>query len=505
MSFLPFTTDNDGHVEVTIHGPDTAFGEVVVATPTPRVQIDAIYGLLATDVETLTASGGAATAPSGIFRCTTGTSVGGYGVVRSRRIGRYRPGQGMRIRFTARFPSAATALSFVMAGAFNAEDGLFVGYSGATFGVLRRVAGATHIARLTITTGAGGVETVTVTLNGVAFATVTAGALSTTALAEALAESATTYTGWTSIVSPTSNGATVTWIQQNPAVCGGAFTLSSTGTAAGTFATVQAGAANDNSTGFVAKSAWNVDRLDGSNGQYNPSGMTLDVTKLNVWQFLIPYLGAGTIWLQVMTPNGEIATVHRFEYPNSATIPSFRNPTLRVGWVSASLGSTTDLTIEGASAAAFSDGPLVSARDPFSVRNASFSAGTTEYVALAIRCRGEFGGVLNQREILPNTIIVGNETGNRLVLYRVVLNPTISGTVNWGYVDQAQSAVEYATPSSVAATGGREIGGDLVSDRSEFAASQLDIRMEPGDVLAICVSTVSLTATCAVIANWQER
>lgn len=208
------------------------------------------------------------------------------------------------------------------------------------------------------------------------------GALSTTATAERIAEVGS-FTGWTSSVSPTSNGATVTFIQQVPAATVGSFSFSSSGGAAGTFATVQAGAANDDTTAFVARSAWNVDPMDGT----GPSGITLDPTKLNVYEVIIPYLGAGTIIWRVMEPSGHFATVHRVEYPNSATTPSQRNPTYRVGWFAASLGSTTNLTVTGASAAAFVDGEPTSARDPFSTSNLNFTAGTTEYVALALRVR----------------------------------------------------------------------------------------------------------------------
>jgi len=492
-----------GHLEVGIHEPVTAFGEVMTAQLSPIVGIDAIYGLLATDHETFTdGASGSATASGSLFTCATGTTIGGYGVVRSRRLLRYRPGVGARFRFTAKF-DAGVANSLLVAGAFNSEDALFVGYSGTTFGFMRRIAGGAHITRLTVTNGATGAETITVRLDGVDFAVAASGALTAAATAELIAERVGGYTGWTHDTSPTSNGSTVTFIQGTPGATSGSFTLTSTGGAVGTFATVQTGAANDSATGFVARTSWNVDTLDGSRGPLNPSGMLLDPTKLNVYEFVLPYLGAGTIILRVMNPQGEMIVVHLLQYPNSATTPSLKNPTLRLGWVAASLGSTTDLTVSGASAAAFLEGKESTTRDPFST-STTFSAGTTEYVALAVRVRGEFGSKLCHRIVLPFSAFLGVETSNRVVQARVILNPTLTGTVNWGYVDQTLSAVEYATPTTLAPSGGRTIATSVVVSGDSIDLERLGQRLRPGDVLAVAVQTVTSSSTVAVSVNWQE-
>ena len=498
-----------GTLATTAHiiGPVDAFGNVRMVSPLPRIQIDAIYGILATDHETLTATGGSATAADSLFTCTTGLSVGGYGVIRSRRIIRYRPGQSISSQFTAAF-TTGVALSLQLAGLFTSTDGLFFGYNGAAFGLTRRIAGAAGIYRLTVTVGSGGAENVTVTLNGTPFVVTSGGALSTSGLAERIAESGV-FTGWTFATSPTSNGATVTFIQANPGATAGAFTLTSSGTAAGTFATVQAGAANDDATGFVPQTSWNVDALlGGAGGTPNPSGVLLDKTKLNVYRVSLPYLGAGAITWQVMLPTGAFQTVHVTQYPNGATIPSQKNPTYRVGWTAASLGSMTALTVTGASPAAFLDGESVSARDPISARIQTFNSGTTEYVAIAFRVRGEFGSKVNQREVVPNTVFVGvDETSTRIVNVRVILNPTLTGTVNWGYVNQSISCVETATPTTLTPSGGSDLATVIAASGASATINlaALDLRLEPGDVIALAVQTVSSTAVITASMNWQER
>lgn len=489
-------------LDVNNGGDTSAFGETVVTSPDPRVQIDAVYGTLSTDVETLSAGGGSATASASLFSCAIGTGIGDYAVIRSRRTVRYRPGQGIRARFSFLANSVAVANAVQAGGLFTATDALLVGQnSSGAYGVWRRIAGAAAIHRLTITVGAGGVENMTVTLNGVAFVIASGGALSTSATAERIAEVGT-FTGWTSVVSPTSNGATVTFIQATPAATAGAFTFSSTGTAAGTFATIQAGAANDDTTAFVAQTAWNVDKCDGT----GESGFTLNWAKLNVFEILHSYLGAGVTVFRVLLPSGRFQTIHRIEYPNSATIPNQRNPSYRIGWICASLGSTTALTVKGASAAAFIEGQAnPSTRDPFGY-DVVVSAGATEYVALALRNRGEFASAINQRVVYPADMTVGVAASNRAVRARVYISPTMTGVVNWQYVDQSLSCMEYATPTTITPSGGRLVATAIASSGSTVLdLHNLDLRIEPGDTVVISIYSPSGTAADTIVGiNWQE-
>lgn len=496
--------DNFGNLGASIADPLTAFNELLVAEPLPRVQIDAAYGLLTTDIETRTSLSGAATAANALFDVQTGTTSGAYAVLRSRRVVRYRPGQGCAIAITARF-TAGVAQSLQLAGAFTATDGLFFGFNGTTFGYMRRIPGAIAIWRLTVTVGATGAETITVRLNGVNFTVAAAGALSTTATAQLIAARVGGYTGWTSSVSPTSNGATVTFLQEVAAATVGTFTLTSTGGATGTFAEIQAGAPNDNNAGFVARASWNVDTLDGSNSASNPSGMLLDPTKLNVYQIVYPYLGAGTIVLRVMTPDRRWTTVHVDRYPNAYNVPSMRNPSLRVGWIAASLGSTTNLTVQGASAAGFVQGRYASLRDPVGISTIIASVSGTENAWVLLRNRAEFGSTVNQRQLLPLISNLAVETTARIVRARYVLNPTLSGTVNWQYVNQSTSSVEFATPTGITITGGTQVGAFAAATNQSLALDTLDLRMEPGDVLAVALQTASSTATANVSLNWHEE
>jgi hypothetical protein len=478
----------------------TAFGGVHTVTLEPRVQFDAVYGLLGTDHTTFTANGGSVTASNGLFVCNTNTSAGGYAVLRSKRVARYRAGQGMRIEFTAAF-TAGVADSLQLAGGFSATEGLLVGFQGAEFGVMRRQAGAVAIHRLTLSAGSGGAETITVTLNGVAFPIASGGAKTAAALAQHLASQ--TYTGW-SASPPQAVGATVTWLQDVPAATAGAFTLASTGTAAGSFATVQAGAPNV-TTGtnvWIPQSQWNVDKLDGA----GPSGITLDPTKLNIYMVLLPFLGAGPITYAIMSPfDGKFYVMHRLPYPNSATGPNLRNPTLHVGLISASLGSTSALAVSGASGAALREGPSqLSIRGPRAVPATNITATTTETTVLVLRGRSELGGTVNLREIWPITLRAANESSTRTVLLRCYADPVLAGTPTWTRVS-SESSVDYTLdPLTISSGAPFDVATLNPLGVIDVELHESDIRIGPGGLIAVTVQTNTSTAPVDCTVSWLE-
>lgn len=497
--------DEFDNLTVNLANPLSLYGEVITIQPTPRVQIDAAYGILTTDHETLTdgVTGSVTGSTAPLFVCQTGTAAGGYGVLRSRRVVRCRPGQACRLNFSAMF-TAGIATSYQLAGGFNATDGMFFGYNGAAFGCGRRDAGAVAIWRLTVTAGTTGAETLTVRLNGTNFSVAAGAGLATDAVARVIA-AYSTYTGWASLVSPTANGSTVTFLQSNPAATVGTFTLTSTGTATGTFAELQAGAPNVFGAGWTAQTAWNRDRLDGSNGALNPSGMLLDPTKLNAYAIAYPANGVGMIRFMVATPLSNYVTVHVAPYASLYTVPSVKNPVFRVGWISESLGSTTNLTVSGGSAGATLQGRREIMRDPNGKSEVFTGVTTSELIYFAIRNRAEFASRVNQRQLLPQTGDITVETANRIGRARFLVNPTFTTPPNWRYVAQGSSSVEYATISAGAAfTGGTEVAAKDAVAQSSVNLAALDLRLEPGDVLAVALRTASSTATISTPLNWHE-
>lgn len=117
------------------------FGDLVAAPPTPVLQLDFTSGInIQTGVETEVNSATVDTS-AGRLRLQSGTNAAGSAIFNSKRVARYRPGQGVTARFTTAF-TTGVASSTQIVGMGNANDGYFVGFSGATFGILHRIGGS---------------------------------------------------------------------------------------------------------------------------------------------------------------------------------------------------------------------------------------------------------------------------------------------------------------------------------------------------------------------------
>ena len=113
----------------------SAFGESISVPITPVLQLDALYGLETNKFETFTSGTGIVTSNT-LMRASSGTGAYGYGVIRSKRAVRYRPGQGALARFTAQFSGIVTGYT-QRAGFFAQEQALQVGYNTTgQFGIL---------------------------------------------------------------------------------------------------------------------------------------------------------------------------------------------------------------------------------------------------------------------------------------------------------------------------------------------------------------------------------
>jgi hypothetical protein len=344
----------------------SAFGEQYGVTITPVIQLDSIYGITDEVIQTYTNGTGAsatATPQQGLWTVQSGTTAYGYGVLRSRRFIRYRPGQGALARFTASF-SPTVALTSQRAGLANQENAIQIGINddgvhGPRFGILRASGGKVQIVVLTINTAPTGNQTATVTLNGTQF-TVSITAGTTTATAVTVNHNGV-FTGW--LTDQVDN--TIVFMSTSLGAKSGTYSFSSSGTgtlAAGTFSTKQVGVAQTEN--WTYQTDFNVDRLDGSKGTpgdvgKNPSGMTLRSQYLNVYQINFRWLGAGEIRFAIENElNGQMVFFHRIHYTNQNSLPHLLQPSFKLGYVSYNIGSTTNATVTGASMMAAIEGEI---------------------------------------------------------------------------------------------------------------------------------------------------
>lgn len=114
----------------------TAFNELRVSEPTPQAHIQFNYNINTGIVSTNAYNNATITGVSGLAKITT-SGINSSGIIQSKDFVYYFPGQGNVIRFSAMFNSGQSG-SKQLIGIGDELDGLFWGYSGAEFGVLRK-------------------------------------------------------------------------------------------------------------------------------------------------------------------------------------------------------------------------------------------------------------------------------------------------------------------------------------------------------------------------------
>lgn len=93
----------------------------------------------------------------------------------------------------------------------------------------------------------------------------------------------------------------------------------------------------------VAKTSWNLDRLDGSMNEYNKSGITADFTKCQIFICDYQWLGVGRVRVGFVI-DGQVIYVHQFLHANTTTEPYIMQPSLPVRWEITNTGTSASST-----------------------------------------------------------------------------------------------------------------------------------------------------------------
>jgi hypothetical protein len=406
----------------------SSFGEPISVPIEPIIQLDALYGLDPREFETLSASTGSYESTGTLFKTHTGTGAFGYAVIRSNRILRYRPGQGAMLRFTAGFDNPQANVT-LRAGFFTQEQSVMVGYDGTRFGVLRQSGGKAQIVKLTVS--AGGTGNTTITLNGVSTNVAIASA-DTTVVAKTIAN--TSFAGW--VVEQVDN--TVSFLATSLGTKSGTYSLTGTGT--GTFATIQAGAADV--TNWTYQEDFNIDKLDGT----GTSGVTIDPSKLNIYQINFRWLGAGEIRYAIENPlNGDMIFFHHEHYSNRNTDVHINNPSFRIGYVAANLtGNTiTDAHTYGASMMAAVEGATKETAFPTGIiSDAKTALGSgTYHSVISLKNSTVYQNRINLRAVILKKMSI-SVTSNAPTRYYLVLKGTKSTGYTWNKIANFSAVIQ---------------------------------------------------------------
>ncbi len=474
-----------------------SFGEVLAVAPKPELQIDFVYGGHPDLIVEEVAGTGSIDYADTMAAVHTGASLGGSALLRSDRAIRYRPGQGVLMRFTTLF-SAPVFGVYQHGGAFaGGENALFFGYdhedAATRFGCCIRSGGVRTIHSFEVDVAASGAETLTLTLDGDAVAvSLTAGTLQENA--KEIAE--TSFPGWT----VEADDMHVHFLSDTVGPRAGAYTDSSTGTADGTWSENVAGALPTDEWEYQEN--WSHDKFNGT----GPSGINLDFTKGNVYQIRFQFLGYGPVDFDVEDPTtGQYVTAHRFQRGNTREKPTVSNPTFHMGIACGNTDAASDLQVRMASMAGFVEGlKLVEGPDHGTDIEGAASAATP---VLSVRNSEIFiDGIsrANLRDVLPTLLSVAGSGSNKPIKVQALLNGTLTDPL---WIDYA--ADHSLTAIDVFATG--ITGGDVIfttsfpsgGDRA-FNLLALDIILRPGDIVSLVVTPTGTPVDYTASLAWKE-
>lgn len=496
--------DQSGNLSVSIRQPTEAFGAVLVSDLHPQVQRKFVSGLNDFMDETIDHDGGMVSASTGQLVLSTSTTTSSKAQYISRDIGSYRPGQAVVHRFTMQFDTSAAATEQII-GVGDAEDGLFFGYNGTSFGVMRRTGGQAEIRTITVTGKPSGAGTVTVTLNGGAVETELDG---TESIAEAAAKIAasdydTAGGGWRVRYM----GDQVVFIAIDTDTRGGSYSFVDTDTTAATATEAQTLAASDATETWTARTAWNTDPADAT--QELPS---LDFSMGQVAEIQYQWLGYGAILYRLENPaTGRFVTVHEDRYANTATSPSLRQPDLYAYASVDNQGTTTNLTMRSGSIGMFIAGepPARNLGVRFS-QSATLAGTATRTNVLVIRVGTSFSGATNRTRVFLDGMTFGNNSSNRTAEFHITRNPDLVGAPSWTSVDATNSVVSFDTTTTDIVAGSGERLLTSVVGAADGVARDLDrehlIELSPGDILVVSSALASGGSGADVVAGftWVE-
>lgn len=262
----------------------------------------------------------------------------------------------------------------------------------------------------------------------------------------------------------------------------------------------------DDSKITITQANWD-DPLDGT----GTSGMTLDQTKLNVWEIRYQYLGAGKIQLCVENDStGDFVVVHTVLYANNFTEPSTHNPNFHhTMWVN-NKATTDNLILKSASYAYFVEGKtsFVELHQP---ENASGrkekTTVTTEVAIFTIRNKTTYASKVNFIDIALLSVGASIEasSANNLGDIRIVKNATLGGTPAYSDINASDSVVEIDVAGTTV-TGGKELEGESLAgknDKFRIPLLESKIILNPGETLTVAGSSAN-SATIDARAAWRE-
>ena len=219
----------------------------------------------------------------------------------------------------------------------------------------------------------------------------------------------------------------------------------------------------------VARASWNIDKMDGT----GPSGLTLDLTKAQIFWMDIEWLGLGTVRLGFII-DGQFVHCHSFHHANLVTTTYITTASLPLRYEITNTGTTASTSVlKQICSTVLSEGG-------YELRGLQQAIGTTITAPYSLTTAGTFYPVISLRlktatldaiVILTAISVLGITSAN--YLWRVVATATTTGGT---WVPITDSSVEYNL-TGTATTGGRILAQGYFSSTNQNT-SKIDILKE---------------------------
>jgi hypothetical protein len=245
----------------------------------------------------------------------------------------------------------------------------------------------------------------------------------------------------------------------------------------------------DNST---VSSSFNVDPLDGT----GPSGITLDLTKGNIYEINFQWLGVGTVNFYV---NGNL--VHQIFNANTLAAPYMKTAQLPVCYSIINSGASTISSFTNICNSVIAEGGDAPPEYAFCAFNSAFiSVTTTERPVLSIRPKATYNSITNRMLVLPKILTIATE-GDRIG-FRLVYNGTLTGA-SWSSVN-TYSGTEFDV-AATALSGGETLYYGFLPNGNDAASINIEVLFdEVSRVLRQNAFATSVDTLTVMVVNEQS-
>jgi hypothetical protein len=265
----------------------------------------------------------------------------------------------------------------------------------------------------------------------------------------------------------------------------------------------------DDTTEKIPRSQWNGDKMDGLGGQSNISGVTLDVTKAQIFWCDVEWLGVGSVRCGFVI-NGQFIVCHIFHHANILD---------KVYMTTASLPVRYELTSTGAAGAMRAICSTVISEGGYSNRSQSRAAGTALTGKNLITSAYRPLVCIRLKSANIDSIVVPTKFdlyGLQLAAfgYRVILNPTLTDA-SWTSAGN-NSSVEYDLSATALSDGTVIDQGIFVGSNkggtASVSSSDVDFSNQLGRTISgvsdiWCLAAIATTNNDDAVASvsWQEH